>query len=466
VYVKSNQLPVTVQVYGPQVIAPYVLVDQGGLIPASTVNVRVFGAKCDGSTDDTKALQAAAASLQPLTFPPTTCMISGQIVLNQSISYAGIRGASVIKAKSGFSGASMIQIGNGAPNHQLQGSLSGIRLDCNSAAPVAVIYGGSLPTAVYDFETEGDEFFGCTSDGVQIGANSFILSFDTNVFWGNGRNGMTLLGGLTIYGENINLRGNHFSSNAGNGLTIGNQGFDRSAHNIHSQGNSYNYNTGWQVQCGTSATAELEFTSVGDHVEAPAKWMLIEPGCWAVSSGSDYYNGGLSGGLGYLIDNEGVLVLLGGRAQNSGGGSILKASESGVTSCQQFVEVCLYPQFFGPPCSASNIRLGSGWGIGASAGAVRGGGPKCEFTIISGSAGFAEAPTVTYKFPATVGPTFTGNPICSLDVHAVTGAGGFIIFSNTTPSVTAPIFTATTATGAAFTPAASETYTVIASCGP
>jgi hypothetical protein len=40
------------------------------------------------------------------------------------------------------------------------------------------------------------------------------------------------------------------------------------------------------------------------------------------------------------------------------------------------------------------------------------------------------------------------------------------MFNNTTPSATAPVFTATTSSGTAFKPAASETYTVLLRCDP
>jgi hypothetical protein len=56
--------------------------------------------------------------------------------------------------------------------------------------------------------------------------------------------------------------------------------------------------------------------------------------------------------------------------------------------------------------------------------------------------------------------------VCTLDVHAITGSGGAIMFANNTPSATAPVFTATTNTGAAFTPVPLETYTVVLRCGP
>jgi hypothetical protein len=115
----------------------------------------------------------------------------------------------------------------------------------------------------------------------------------------------------------------------------------------------------------------------------------------------------------------------------------------------------------GSACSTGNFAV-SGWGRGASVGSVSGYSQTCQFTLASGSASFSSAPTFTFRFPAA----FSAAPVCTAEVQAVTGTGGAIIFNNSTPSATAPVFTATRNTGAAFTPAASETYKVVVRCGP
>jgi hypothetical protein len=119
----------------------------------------------------------------------------------------------------------------------------------------------------------------------------------------------------------------------------------------------------------------------------------------------------------------------------------------------------------GTALSNGAISLGTGWGTGASAAVCTGPGwtnTGC-FTITSGSASFSAAPTVTVTLPNTIPSASTP---CTLDVHAITGAGGAIIFDETTYSFSAPVFTATTSTGAAFTPAVTETYKVVLRCGP
>jgi len=116
----------------------------------------------------------------------------------------------------------------------------------------------------------------------------------------------------------------------------------------------------------------------------------------------------------------------------------------------------------GSACASGSFSLGTGWGTSASVGSVSGFSQTCAFTITSGSGSFSSAPTFTFTFPNA----FPATPVCTADVQAVTGSGGAIIFNNTTASATAPVFTATTSTGSAFTPAASETYKLVVRCGP
>jgi hypothetical protein len=119
-------------------------------------------------------------------------------------------------------------------------------------------------------------------------------------------------------------------------------------------------------------------------------------------------------------------------------------------------------QTHGIACSAANVALSAAWGDSASAGAFSGYSQTCQFTVRSGTSNFAPAPTVTFTFPIP----FPVTPVCTLDVHAITGNGGGILFSNTTQSATAPVFTAVTGSGLPFEPAAGETYTVVLRCGP
>lgn len=64
--------------------------------PAPTLLVTTFGARCDGTTDDTPALRAAAAAVPPaggvLQFPLATCVLHGTLYLR---SHTTVRGGGV-----------------------------------------------------------------------------------------------------------------------------------------------------------------------------------------------------------------------------------------------------------------------------------------------------------------------------------------------------------------------------------
>lgn len=112
-----------------------------------------------------------------------------------------------------------------------------------------------------------------------------------------------------------------------------------------------------------------------------------------------------------------------------------------------------------------NIGTLTGWGTSASAAVCASPGYSQTgcFTITSGSGSFVAAPTVTVTLPNALP---SANTLCGLRVVDITGSGGAIMWNETTVSATAPVFTAKTNTGAAFTPAASETYTMYLECGP
>jgi hypothetical protein len=121
----------------------------------------------------------------------------------------------------------------------------------------------------------------------------------------------------------------------------------------------------------------------------------------------------------------------------------------------------------GITCLTANLVLGSGWGTSSSVTLNNGVIPSCIYTITSGSGSFSASPTVTYNFPGSLVQVFnSSSPICQLTVVSITGSGGAIIFNPTVASGTQNVWTAQTSTGAAFTPAASETYKVVLSCSP
>jgi hypothetical protein len=74
-------------------------------------NVKHFGAKGDGVTDDTAAIQAAAAAGGEVFFPPGTYLVSAPIALaTQGARLRGVGATSILKATAGFAGASIVSI--------------------------------------------------------------------------------------------------------------------------------------------------------------------------------------------------------------------------------------------------------------------------------------------------------------------------------------------------------------------
>ena len=120
----------------------------------------------------------------------------------------------------------------------------------------------------------------------------------------------------------------------------------------------------------------------------------------------------------------------------------------------------------GITCFNTSIALSSGWGIGNAVTSANGYFPTCSFVINSGRGSFSASPTVTLNFPGSLIQVFNQSPVCQLNVVAITGSGGNILFNPTGTSITSTVWTAQTSTGAAFTPAASETYKVVLSCSP
>jgi hypothetical protein len=114
--------------------------------------------------------------------------------------------------------------------------------------------------------------------------------------------------------------------------------------------------------------------------------------------------------------------------------------------------------------TTKNIVL-TGWGSGG--GSVALSGPRTqytqynEFTITTGSTGYTSNPTVAVTFSQA----FSSPPVCTMNVNGITGSGGAIMLKQSSWSASSTTFTAFTSTGAAFTPAAGETYTVVMQCG-
>lgn len=88
------------------------------------VDVRAFGAKGDGTTDDTAAIQAAVTAGQMVWFPAGTYLITNAITLANNTSIRGVGDASVIKTVSlpgGGTGIGMRMLdGSGKTNFRIE----------------------------------------------------------------------------------------------------------------------------------------------------------------------------------------------------------------------------------------------------------------------------------------------------------------------------------------------------------
>jgi hypothetical protein len=172
--------------------------------------------------------------------------------------------------------------------------------------------------------------------------------------------------------------------------------------------------------------------------------------CAGVSDGLVIYSYNKYGGGSTLNGCSGAIVI-------PGAASIWSVDAGG-----NFRAAGVFSATYGKACSPANVTLSSAWGSGATAKTFSGYSQTCQFTIKTGSGSFSSAPILTFTFPNP----FPVTPICELNVHAISGPGGAIMFNNTTQSATSPIFTATTSTGSAFTPTDAEAYTVVLRCGP
>jgi hypothetical protein len=107
------------------------------------VNVKDYGAKGDGTTDDTYAIQSALNSGKSVYFPKGTYIVSSGLQTTNNTDVNGIKimldAQAVIKAKSGFSGSWLFTIGY--PNNtsidsglRSQNEICGGHFDCNNGA--------------------------------------------------------------------------------------------------------------------------------------------------------------------------------------------------------------------------------------------------------------------------------------------------------------------------------------------
>lgn len=101
------------------------------------ISVEVYGAAGDGVTDDTAAIQAALDAAEDdggvVCLPVGVYVVTAPLVIAHEVSLRGAgRSVSTIKAGAGFSGASVVTMGNGSVAFGTR--LVGLTIDCNNGA--------------------------------------------------------------------------------------------------------------------------------------------------------------------------------------------------------------------------------------------------------------------------------------------------------------------------------------------
>lgn len=212
------------------------------------LDVRRYGAKGDGSTDDTLAIEAAISVAQQaidtgiaarVTFPTGVFITSSQIQLPNRVSLqgAGVRG-SVIKAHSSHAGPFMFEASNGILS-MFNSFLSDLHIDCNDVAGLGGVLSrawqensGPRRLLINNFRTYGIKYqdgeggasynriedceifgsaLGCTA-GIRVDEISAVGAFKLHIIGGvcagNGAGDMPI--GIDMENDSLLVEGTHF----------------------------------------------------------------------------------------------------------------------------------------------------------------------------------------------------------------------------------------------------------------
>lgn len=134
-----------------------------------TVNAKDFGARGDGTTDDTAAITSAMAGGKRVVFPSGTYVISSGLTLVAGQVIACNDPATTIQAKSGFSGTALFTIAVDSA------AIEGCKVDANSNAATGVL----ISTGATHFRVDSSECTGSTGDCISISTTTL-----TGVQWG------------------------------------------------------------------------------------------------------------------------------------------------------------------------------------------------------------------------------------------------------------------------------------------
>ena len=174
-------------------------------------NVKDYGAKGDGVTDDTSAIQAAIDSIPTVADGPTGLSTGGVCVLPEGEylisakltvpSLVSLQGEGKVRITTSTSGlARMIEVDSTIADGNRYGTISDIFLDGNSLAAIGLYVGLSVQRSYRRIAVENCADVACV---VSAGQNNEFHSCD---FEGNGTAGGTYSGGLRLnWGAGSNL---------------------------------------------------------------------------------------------------------------------------------------------------------------------------------------------------------------------------------------------------------------------
>jgi pectate lyase-like protein len=490
------------QTYGPAIPMPFVQTDIsiGGGGPV--FNITAYGAKCNGSTDDTAAIQAAAnaaisiARGATLYTPPTgTCIIAGQLVLDNANNLTITNGARGAKAGSlasadtwRFTGAVTNPLSCKSCQNVVFEGMALNFVNTSAIAPLIEFAHSGVGNDAFNDRFIGVTFFGPSKSVGPI--LSLDKAIDCTVMFSNFERASVYIRGAASsanYSNNITLLENRFDPDPGTAF-IQNPGT-----NWNLIGNAFEMGTGAPiVQFVNNFTNIQGFNFVGNYASDTVGNKAFDyfnfPAVTREQSGLNFSGGNIIGGN----TNQRFLVLGNGSFANIAGNTIAGfgtafALGKGVTltvgannwaATVTFMtgtpvagsvldnagKTTVYGSALqstlsisnqGTPCTNGELALSAAWGTLASVTAAVGQGQTCQWTIKSSGTGQASNPTITDTLTNVLPSAAV---VC--DMRMVGGTGATTLINQTTLSARAPVFTFLGL------PVAGSTYFVVRRCGP
>lgn len=177
---------------------------------ANTVSVTDYGAVCDGSTDDSTAINAAALAVLPsgtVLFPAKTCAIASTVVAgdisgSQNTSFVSLRGVSAASSTLLWTGSTSGTALRLAKDKYMTVADLGIRNNGSVGTTVGIEQGGNSPSP------SGTQTLAATFQNVSVSG------FATGILGGghNGASSEIVYVNLTLTNNTVGWNGNDFNT--------------------------------------------------------------------------------------------------------------------------------------------------------------------------------------------------------------------------------------------------------------